>query len=279
MKTTLFIVLQRLLPQHFLSRLTGKLASWHAPRWFLMPLLKWFVKKYHVDMRQAEQPALNHYASFNQFFTRKLTADARPLGAGICSPADGTISELGLIHHQRILQAKSIHYSLQQLLAGDAELTQAFTDGAFATIYLSPRDYHRVHMPLAGRLIQSIYVPGKLFSVNPTTVNNINGVFARNERLINIFETDKGKMAVILVGAMLVAGINTAWQGKVAPNQQRHVQRWDYQQQDIFIEQGAELGYFSFGSTAIVLFEKDQATWHGALHAGTTLNMGESIGQ
>lgn len=279
MKIHLFILLQRLLPQQLLSRLTGKLASWHAPRWFLLPLLQRFVKKYQVDMSLAENPALDSFKSFNQFFTRQLKDGVRPIGTGVVSPADGTISEIGSIEQQQILQAKARHYSLQQLLAGDSALTQAFTNGAFATIYLSPRDYHRVHMPVAGKLLQSIYVPGKLFSVNPTTVNNIDGVFARNERLINIFDTDQGKMAVILVGAMLVAGINTCWQGKVAPGHSRKVQTWDYQQQDITIAQGGEVGYFSFGSTVILLFEKDKIAWQNTLGAGTTLQMGESIGQ
>ena len=279
MKTALFILLQRLLPQHFLSRLTGKLASWQAPQWFLLPLLKKFVKKYHVDMTQAENPDLASYASFNQFFTRALAADARPLGTGITSPADGTISELGRIDHHCIMQAKSTYYRLQQLLAGNAELTQTFTDGSFATIYLSPRDYHRVHMPLTGTLIQSIYVPGSLFSVNPTTVNHIAGVFARNERLISIFDTEHGPMAVILVGAMLVAGISTVWQKNITPNRSRTIQTWDHQQQNMTLKQGDELGYFSFGSTVIVLFAKDKMNWQPTLQAGTELSMGESIGQ
>lgn len=279
MKTWLFILLQRILPQHFLSRLVGKLASWHAPRWFLQPLLAGFVKKYQVEMQLAAHPDLNHYHSFNQFFIRQLKENARPIGDGVVSPADGTVSEIGVIAEQQLLQAKGKHYSLQQLLAGDSNLSHHFTNGNFATIYLSPRDYHRVHMPVAGQLIESIYVPGTLFSVNPTTVNHIDGVFARNERLINLFQTEHGPMAVILVGAMLVAGMHTVWQGKITPNNFHQIQHWQYQAQDIHLAKGAELGYFNFGSTAIVLFGKDKIKWCNNLQTGSTVKMGENIGE
>jgi phosphatidylserine decarboxylase len=195
------------------------------------------------------------------------------------SPADGTVSELGEIHEQSILQAKNIDYTLAQLLGGNATLQKTFTNGKFATIYLSPRDYHRVHMPYAGKLLQSIYVPGDLFSVNPTTVNNVQNVFARNERLINIFETDQGPMAVILVGAMLVAGMVTTWQGKVVPNHSSNVQQWNYAEQDIHLEKGDELGYFNFGSTVILLFPQDKMNWESVLQAQSSVQMGQSIGQ
>jgi phosphatidylserine decarboxylase len=279
MKKSLFILLQKILPQHLLSRLGGKLADWQPPAWFLLPVLRWFVRRYQVDMSLAAQPELTAYQSFNQFFIRRLKADVRPIATGLVSPADGTISELGDIHTQSILQAKNIDYSLAQLLAGETALQDTFANGKFATIYLSPRDYHRVHMPYSGKLLQSIYVPGDLFSVNPTTVNNVQGVFARNERLINIFETDQGPMAVILVGAMLVAGMVTTWQGKVVPNRFDQVQHWNYQEQNIHLAKGDELGYFNFGSTVILLFPQDIMQWQNALQAGTSLQMGQHIGK
>jgi phosphatidylserine decarboxylase len=278
MKTRLFILLQYLLPQHRLSRLAGFLANWQAPTWLLQAMLRKFVAKYQVDLSQALNPDLADYKSFNQFFTRKLLPEARPIGEGVCSPADGTISQIGKIQQQQLLQAKGKHYSLAQLLANESSLIETFSSGDLATIYLSPRDYHRVHMPYTGKLVESIYVPGKLFSVNPTTVNNVDSVFARNERLINIFETDKGKMAVILVGALLVAGINTVWQGQITPNKFHQVQHWNYQQQDITLAKGDELGYFNFGSTVILLFEANKIAWLNNLVSEHTLQMGETIG-
>lgn len=278
MKARFFITLQYILPQHLLSRLAGKLASWQAPSWFLLPLLRHFVKKYHIDMQQAQLSKLEDYKSFNAFFTRKLSATARPIANGIVSPADGTISQIGAIKQQEILQAKNTHYTLHQLLANEQSLVNTFSNGQFATVYLSPRDYHRVHMPYDGTLIESIYVPGKLFSVNPTTVNNVHGVFARNERLITVFDTDKGKMAVILVGAMLVAGINTVWQGQITPNKFHHAQHWNHQKQQLSLHKGDELGYFNFGSTVIMLFEQQQIDWLNHLQAEQPLQMGETIG-
>jgi phosphatidylserine decarboxylase len=278
MKTRSFIILQHILPQHFLSRLVARLANWQAPEWFLLPMLQKFVRHFNVDMQIAAEPRLTAYNSFNDFFTRKLAANARPIGDGVVSPADGTISELGPIAQQDILQAKGCYYTLKQLLANDEKLAAQFANGFFATIYLSPRDYHRVHMPYAGKLLRSIYVPGKLFSVNPTTVQNVAGVFARNERLINIFSTDKGPMAVILVGAMLVAGISASWRGTITPNRHRTVQSWDYTAEDKFFNAGDEVGYFNFGSTAIVLFPEDSMQWLPELAAETTLKMGQTIG-
>lgn len=279
MKNSLFILLQKILPQHLLSRLGGKLADWQPPTWFLLPVLRWFVRRYQVDMSLAEHPELTAYKSFNQFFIRHLKTDVRPIANGLVSPADGTISELGAIDAQSIIQAKNIDYTLAQLLAGETTWQETFANGKFATIYLSPRDYHRVHMPYTGKLLQSIYVPGDLFSVNPITVNNVHGVFARNERLINIFQTDQGPMAVILVGAMLVAGMATTWQGKVVPNRFDQVQHWNYQEQNIQLKKGEELGYFNFGSTVILLFPQERMQWHEALQAGATVQMGQHLGQ
>jgi phosphatidylserine decarboxylase len=277
MKNKLFILLQYCLPQHTLSRFIGKIAEWHAPTWLLQPLLRWFVKKQSVDMSIALKPELQDYPSFNAFFIRKLKAEARPIANDVVSPADGSISQISSIKNDQIFQAKGINYSLHQLLAKQDDIAEHFIDGQFSTIYLSPRDYHRVHMPCDGQLLTSTYVPGKLFSVNPTTVNAIDGVFARNERLINIFNTDKGKVAVILVGAMLVAGIQTSFQGKITPTPLKTTQTWHYEQENIYFKRGEELGYFNFGSTVILLFEKNTLQWRSDLKESSALLMGETL--
>ena len=279
MKSALFLSLQYLLPQHLISRIMGKLAAWHAPKIVKNTAIHWFIAKYKVNMTITEQTNINDYPSFNSFFIRQLKHGLRPIAAGniIASPVDGSISEIGKINTDKILQAKNRHYSLAQLLANDTELTSTFTNGSFATIYLSPCDYHRVHMPYTGKLLRSIYVPGKLFSVNPTTVQGIDDVFARNERLISIFATDRGNMAVILVGAMLVAGIHTTWQGQITPNRFSATQSWSYADKDIVLQKGDKLGYFNFGSTVIVLFPEDKITWLPSLTAKTTVKYGQAI--
>ena len=193
------------------------------------------------------------------------------------APADGCISQIGKLDNKKILQAKNMNYSLSQLLANDMKLTETFQNGKFITIYLSPRDYHRVHMPYTGKLLQSTYVPGKLFSVNPATIDRINNVFTRNERLINIFQTDNGPMAIILIGAMLVAGIHTVWQDNVAPNHFKQPQTWRYADKNIVLQKGNELGYFNFGSTVILLFPENKANWLPGLHTKTTIQFGQAI--
>ncbi|VFT55029.1 phosphatidylserine decarboxylase [Pseudomonas aeruginosa] len=218
-KDRLFICSQYLLPHHLLSRLIGFAADCRAT-WFKDRLIAWFARRYQVDMREAQVEDLQAYEHFNAFFTRALKDGARPLaqepGAVLC-PADGAISQLGPIEHGRIFQAKGHSYSLAELLGGDAELAAPFMGGDFATVYLSPRDYHRVHMPLAGTLREMVYVPGRLFSVNQTTAENVPELFARNERVVCLFDTERGPMAVVLVGAMIVASIETVWAGLVTP--------------------------------------------------------------
>ena len=282
MKDKLFILLQHLLPQHLLSRLTGALAECRTP-WVKNTFIGWFAKRYGVNRHEAQIEDLRAYPNFNAFFTRALKADARPLDTtpgGIISPADGTISQLGHIDHGRIFQAKGRGYGLSTLLGGDMRMAEAFKNGQFATIYLAPRDYHRVHMPVAGTLRETLYIPGDLYSVNQTTAANVDQLFARNERLVAIFDTEAGPMAMVLVGAMIVAGIETVWGGQVAPVLKKPVHtRFDAQPAaNIRLEQGAEMGRFKLGSTVILLFGAQAMQWSQGLDAQSVLRLGQQIG-
>lgn len=233
-------------------------------------------------MRDAQVEDVTQYENFNAFFTRALKEGARPICAdakGIASPADGAISEIGAIELGSVLQAKGQSYSLISLLGGDADLTNDLMGGKFATIYLSPRDYHRVHMPAAGKLLKMTYVPGALFSVNQTTANHVPGLFARNERLVCEFENEQGRYVLILVGAMIVAGIETVWAGEVAPVKPRLHSQLFGAQSEIVLQKGDEMGRFKLGSTAIILFPENTVAWNSNLQNGTALRMGENIGQ
>ena len=275
----LFIAVQYLLPQHLLSRWIGRLAASEIP-WLKNTFIRWFVRRYNVDMNEAVHTDPTAYPSFNAFFTRALRDGARAIDPGadaVACPADGAVSQAGRIEGGRILQAKGQWYSALELLGGDAELTAAFDDGAFATIYLSPRDYHRVHMPVAGKLRRTLYLPGDLFSVNQTTADNVPRLFARNERLVCVFDTDCGPLAVILVGAMIVAAIETVWAGQIAPAALRQI-RNDLPGTPVELDKGAEMGRFKLGSTVVLLFGKNAVTWDDALTAGAAVRMGQSIG-
>lgn len=276
-KDKLFIGLQYVLPQHFLSRVVGLLAENETP-WLKNFLIRKFIGKFGVNMNEAAQKDYKLYHNFNQFFTRPLAEGIRPVCAeGIACPADGKISQLGIIEFGRIFQAKGQSYTALELLGGDEGLAQQFDDGMFATIYLSPRDYHRVHMPAAGKLLRSVYVPGDLYSVNNTTAENVPRLFARNERLVAIFDTQYGEMALIMVGAMIVAGIETVWAGQVAPRP-RQIEAQDYiaMPSSVTLEKGAEMGRFKLGSTAIVLFRKDSGLqWQAA--SGDVVRMGQLL--
>lgn len=277
----LFIVLQHLLPQHLLSRVAGALADCETP-WLKNLLIRSFIRAYDVDMSQAQHPDPEHYRCFNHFFTRALKADARPLPEtrdAIVSPADGFISAIGDIHADTLFQAKDHDYSLQALLGGDKERAAPFRNGSFLTVYLSPRDYHRVHIPQAGTLREMIYLPGKLYSVNQTTVDHIPGLFARNERAACLFDTETGPMAVVLVGAMIVGSIETVWAGQVAPAP-HGMQVNDYRREapEVHLEKGLELGRFRLGSTVIVLFGPGMASWNDDVGAGTPVRMGQQLG-
>jgi phosphatidylserine decarboxylase len=277
----LFIFLQHILPQHLVSRCAGWLATLRQPVWLKNWLIHIFVRYFRVDMTEAANPDPTSYASFNEFFTRPLREEARSLAeADLVCPADGSISQLGTVQGGRIFQAKGQSFSAWELLGGDSERAAVFANGSFATIYLAPRDYHRVHMPVAGRLTATCYIPGKLFSVNKVTAENVPRLFARNERLVCYFDTAAGPMAMVLVGAMIVAGIETVWSGQVAPATSDSVFT-DHVSvpRTIELAQGEEMGRFKLGSTVILLFGQDAVEFDAAYTAGTVTRLGESFGK
>lgn len=280
MKEKLFAAVQYVLPHHLISRSVHYFVDCRI-HWIKNGLIRWAIDHYHVNMDEAERTRAEDYCHFNDFFTRALKEDARPLpddDSLVVSPADGMISQIGDINDGRIFQAKGHDYSLVALLGGDLALAERFMSGKFATIYLSPKDYHRVHMPAAGELEQMIHVPGRLFSVNQTTADMVPNLFARNERVVSIFETQYGPMAVIMVGAINVASMETVWAGQVTP-QRGHVATTAYGKasQSINLERGAEMGRFKLGSTAIVLFGKEQIEWLTHWQSGRTIRMGEAL--
>lgn len=280
----LFVLLQYLLPHHVQSLLVHWVTRRRA-RWFNHLLMPWFIRRYHVAMHEAEKEDWRAYADFNSLFTRALKPSARPLQASdsaqIAIPVDGTVSQLGDIHDDRLIQAKGHDYSTTTLLGGDCGRAKQFHNGRFATIYLSPRDYHRIHMPLAGRLKQMVYVPGRLFSVNAVTVRQVPGVFARNERLICYFDTDAGPMALILVGALHVGSMETVWAGRITPPYGPYIRYWHYGEADppIALDKGVEMGRFNLGSTVILLFADKAVELETALSAGDSVRMGEVLGR
>jgi len=279
MKEKLAVLPQYVVPQHLLSRLLGMVAecSWPAVK---DPFIKQFASIYDVNMSEAVEEDPTAYACFNDFFTRALKEDARSITAdGIACPADGAISQIGEISNDLIFQAKGHYYQLAHLLGGSHQQAEMFKDGSFATVYLSPKDYHRVHMPFGGQLSSMTYVPGKLFSVNGRTANQVPSLFARNERVVSIFETELGPMAVILVGAMIVASIETVWSGLVTPPK-RQLRVTDYSsdgRQPIQLGRGDEMGRFKLGSTAIVLFPKGKVSWEEGLEEGSPVRMGQKL--
>ncbi len=271
--------LQYILPKHLLSRLVGKFAAAEAGS-VTTAFIKFFIKKYNVDMSEALYPHPEHYKTFNEFFTRQLKPEVRQIAGGddvLIQAVDGAVSQFGDIHQDSIFQAKGHNYSLTTLLGGKPELAKPFKNGKFATIYLSPKDYHRIHMPVEGTLTDMVYVPGELFSVNPLTAENVPGLFARNERVIAFFDTPVGKMAMVLVGATIVASIETVWSGTVTPPAGKNVQHWQYGSDDeaaVKLEKGDEMGRFKLGSTIVVCFEKDQIEFED-MEAGMTTRLGE----
>lgn len=280
MNRTLFIALQRLTPQHLLSRAAGLLANTTNPTIKNM-FIRWFIQRYQVDMSQALEEDPSAYANFNAFFTRALKPGARVVDARpdtVISPADGAVSQLGAIEAGRVFQAKGQSFSVEELLGGDAAAASAYTNGSFITVYLSPRDYHRVHMPFAGTLTKMTYVPGDLFSVNTVTAEEVPRLFARNERVVCHFETRVGPMVVVLVGAMIVASIETVWAGVVAPLS-RKVTTTDYAPKPVYLDKGDELGRFLLGSTAIVLFPQGALNWQAELAATSPVQMGQPLGR
>ncbi len=258
------IGMQYLMPKHLISRIVGKLAAAKLG-WFTTFLIKRFIKQYKIDMTEAKYEDPAHFDSFNNFFTRELKDDLRTIASEvdiIAHPVDGAISQLGDIAQGRLIQAKGHNFSLQELLGGDEETALPFKDGKFATIYLAPKDYHRIHMPIDGILKQMIYVPGDLFSVNPLTAQNVPNLFARNERVVAIFDTELGPLAMVLVGATIVASIETVWSGTVTPPAGKKVTSWGYPndgENKIELKKGQEMGRFKLGSTVILAWPKDVA--------------------
>ncbi|WP_430460184.1 archaetidylserine decarboxylase [Thalassolituus sp. LLYu03] len=278
-KDKAFIVFQYLIPQHLLSRLVGFIAASEIPL-IKNTFINFFIGKFGINMNEAKRKSADQFRCFNDFFTRELEDGARPIADGdnqLVSPADGAVSQLGKIENGRVFQAKGQDYSLIELLGGDTKRAEEFMGGEFATIYLSPKDYHRVHMPVTGTLREMVYVPGDLFSVNKTTAENVPRLFSRNERLVAIFDTDKGPMAMVLVGAMIVAAIETVWAGLITPPS-RKLKVTDFSNpQPITLQKGEEMGRFLLGSTVVLCFAKDKIHWLENLQADSPLRMGEAI--
>ncbi|NEN75275.1 phosphatidylserine decarboxylase [Pelistega sp. NLN82] len=277
------IAFHYMLPQQCITRLAG----WFAQKeWGIVThtVIKLFAKAYQVDFKEALKEKPEDYASFNAFFIRQLKEDARPIvedSSDLCLPADGRISECGSIKTQQLLQAKGYHFTLSALLAGDDELAQQFVDGQFITTYLSPRDYHRVHMPCDATLRKMVYVPGELFSVNPFLARHIPDLFARNERVICVFDTTFGSMVQILVGATVTASISTVWAGVINPPRYDEVKVWEYPESgygSVSLKKGQEMGAFQLGSTVINLFPKESINLNLNLKAGEPVKMGELLG-
>ena len=272
-----FVLMQHLLPKRALTVLAGRLASARAGS-LTHAAIRRFVARYRVDMGEAADPRIEAYASFNEFFTRALRADARPLADArwIC-PVDGAISQFGRIGRDRVFQAKGHDYSTRELLGGEAALAGAFDDGWFATLYLSPRDYHRIHMPCAGRLRRMIHVPGSLYSVNPATARGIAGLFARNERVVCLFDTADGPFALVLVGATIVGSMATAWHGVVNPPRPGVVRAWDYDEPAIVLARGEEMGRFLLGSTVVMLWPSMPMRFTADWSPGRPVRLGEAM--
>ena len=263
------------MPKKALTAFAGLVAGAKAGR-LTTALIRWFVGKYKVNMTEAANPNIASYASFNEFFTRALRSGARPLAdADFICPVDGAISQFGKIEQDQIFQAKGHNYSTTALVGGNAELAAQFENGSFATLYLSPRDYHRIHMPCDGRLLRMIYVPGTLFSVNPTTARGVPGLFARNERVVCLFEGPSGPFVLTLVGATIVGSMQTVWHGVVNPPRLDKVREWHYDKQYIQLKKGEEMGRFLLGSTVVMLFPKDALAFTDKWQPAAAVRLGE----
>jgi phosphatidylserine decarboxylase len=278
MSDSLAVLPQYLLPKKALTIFAGWVAGAKGGA-FTTALIRWFVKRYQVNMSEAAAPDIATYASFNDFFTRALRPDARPLAdADYLCPVDGAISQFGPITGDQIFQAKGHHYSTTALVGGDATLAAQFQDGAFATLYLSPRDYHRIHMPCDGSLRRMIYVPGDLFSVNPTTARGVPGLFARNERVVCVFDSEEGPFVLTLVGATIVGSMATVWHGQVNPPRSPQICEWQYEANQVVLRQGEEMGRFLLGSTVVMLFGKGRLAFNPEWTAARAIRLGEAMG-
>ncbi len=279
MSDRLAVLPQYLIPKQALTVLAGKLAGARAGG-LTTGVIRWFVGRYGVNMAEAANPDIASYPSFNEFFTRPLKPGARPLAdADYLCPVDGAISQFGRIQRDQIFQAKGHSYSTTALLGGDRDLALWFHDGEFATLYLSPRDYHRIHMPCDGRLTRMIYIPGDLFSVNPVTARGVPGLFARNERVVCVFENDAGPFVLTLVGATIVGSMATVWHGQVNPPRPGTIKEWNYAPGEVVLKKGDEMGRFLLGSTVVMLFPKRRLRFTDAWAPARAISMGEAMGQ
>ena len=280
LRDNLFVLLQYILPQHPISRLIHWLTRLRVP-WLKNLMGRWFIRHFQVNMDEAVETDIEAYPDFNSFFTRALKPGARPLATetnAVLCPVDGAVSQADKIEGDAIFQAKGHQFSVQTLLGNSTNWSDKFQNGLFTTLYLSPRDYHRIHMPLTGTLKEVIHVPGRLFSVNPVTTRKVPGLFARNERVACLFETEHGPMGMVLVGAINVASIETVWQGVVTPPAGKRIQTWDYSDKPVVLQAGDEMGRFNMGSTVILLFGPQQVEWTNKLVADAPVRMGELIG-
>lgn len=272
---------QYLLPKQALTAFAGFVAS-RERGWITTEIIRRFVAKYQVNMEEAARSDIASYPTFNDFFTRALKPGVRPLAqADLISPVDGAISQFGRIEHDQIFQAKGHHYSTTALVGGDAALAAQFENGSFATLYLSPRDYHRIHMPCDGRLTRMIHVPGELFSVNPVTARGVPGLFARNERVVCVFDAPRGPFVLVLVGATIVGSMATVWHGVVNPPRGKQVRAWDYDpkaEAAVVLRRGEEMGRFLLGSTIVMLFKKDTITFNPEWAPAGAVRLGEAMG-
>jgi phosphatidylserine decarboxylase len=274
----LAVLPQYLIPKQLLTTLAGKFAGAKLGG-ITTSAIRRFVARYNVDMQEAANPDIASYSSFNEFFTRPLREDARPLAdAEFLCPVDGAISQFGAIEHDSIFQAKGHSYTTTALVGGDAELGARYLNGSFATLYLSPRDYHRIHMPCTGRLRRMVYVPGDLFSVNPTTARGVPGLFARNERVVCVFDTDFGSFVLVLVGATIVGSMATVWHGVVNPPRSGSIREWHYDGQEVAIQKGQEMGRFLLGSTVVMLFPENVLNFNSHWQPAKPIRMGEDMG-
>ena len=279
MSDRLAVLPQYLLPKQALTTFAGWVARKERGA-VTTGIIRRFVRRYNVNMAEALNPDIASYKSFNDFFTRALKPGARPLAqAELICPVDGAISQFGRIERDQVFQAKGHRYSTTTLVGGDAQLARQFDDGLFATLYLSPRDYHRIHMPCDGRLTRMIYVPGALFSVNPTTARGVPGLFARNERVVCVFENDEiGPFVLVLVGATIVGSMATVWHGQINPPRPGKIQEWDYAAGQVTLKKGDEMGRFLLGSTVVMLFPKKRLRFTPEWTPTRAIRMGEAMG-
>ena len=277
MRDRIPVLPQYVMPKRAMTKLAGVVASSNRAG-LTAAIIRTFVRRYGVDMTEALAPDIASYSTFNDFFTRALKPGARPMAdADLICPVDGAISQFGALDGKQIVQAKGHHYLTPALLGGDEPLATRFDHGSFATLYLSPRDYHRVHMPCDGRLLRMIHVPGELFSVNPVTARGVPGLFARNERVVCVFDGPRGPWVNVLVGATIVGSVSTVWHGIVTPPRTKQVRQWTYEDRDITLKTGDEMGRFQLGSTIVLLFPAPRVRFNAEWAPGRAVRLGESM--